>query len=752
MPRILVVEDDKYLNKLICDQLLLAEFEVESCLDGESAWKTLQDQPAERSFDAILVDMLLPKMMGAELLTKINESDQFGNLKKYAMSGIYKDPQEVDQISRLHGINSYWTKPFDLHALVSTISGRGDEDPANRWIKSGLLTQTPIEKVFFDAYGAGFTGKLIISTSDRERRVFFYNGHPVGAESSAIPESFGESLVELGYVTAEQRLEASKKMVERKSFLGETLVDLGYIEKDQLFKALRNHNQTLLLKCFFTRQGDYRFEALQELPSHIPLLEFNPFLIMLQAQKKLLSFEALSSLFQIRWESFASIQDRMGQVLPLLNLPAELMTAFSTLSGNHPLAHWYTAIDKSLGESALRALYLMESIGLLSWQNSAHRNVDLSAVPRMDFTTEFKSSPATIDDDAIMSEYMDILNKNFYQLLDIAEDADEKAIEEAYRKARFSRHPDRFGEALSGQSKRILDDILSRYDHAYQTLSNAESRRNYDSRNAKKASDSAADSKRYLAAQDLFRQAVKLLEAEKYARAKELFESAYSTWKPGVEYKLFALFAEFKEVFKPESQAKAVSVLQRMREITYAHSHTERGFILLGHGHRILGQLDAARDAYRRALEVNPAGEEAANALATLAADDHKAKRIRKSLKSAKPLLLKAAALLLTLTAAGVLYHYREALFPKDSDVSTLDSKTIEEIFPATEIRYKEHIAKITIKKGFLTDVPRSVLQSKCRQTIDKIGMFGIRQLFLSDEEEGLKVICQYENLQIVKK
>ncbi len=749
MKKILVVEDDKYLNKLICDQLLLHDFQVESALDGEAAWKILQENDPS-TFEAILVDMLLPKIMGADLLTRINESQKFGDLKKYAMSGIYKDASDLEQISALHGITRYWTKPLDLNSLVDEISGGTIEKKTA--LLRGQLTETPIEKVFFEAYNRAFTGKLHLRSQERSRRIYLFNGHPVGIDSTDITESFGDSLVQMGFVSAEQREEASQVMVERKSFLGETLVDLGFIQGDELFKALRQHTQNLLIKTFFTRQGEFEFEALEELPSHLPKLEFNPFLLMLQAQRRLIGFDALISLYELRWDQFPLLQERMIQVLPLLNLPKDILSLFSTLSGEVSLKQWMAPIDKSLREEIVRSLYLMESIGLLAWASSPETSVDASQVKRMDFSSEFKSQTSSVDDDALMSEYMDMLNKNFYELFGVAPDASEQDIENAYRRIRFDRHPDRFGEGLTGQSKRILDDMLSRMDHAYQTLINSEARQTYDSRVAKKASDSAADSKRFLAAQELYREAIRLLEAEKFSKAKELFERAHATWKTGVEYRLYALYAEFREVFKPESQAKAVSVLQKMRELAYAHSHSDRGFILLGNAHRILNQLDAARDAYRRALEVNPSSDEASNALASVAAEEHKAQRASRTIKSLRPMLFKIGSFVFLAIAGAVAWQFKDQFLNKDTTVSRLDPAMIDSILPVLDIRYKEQVAKITIKVGGLENMPQPVLRSKCSQILDKIGMYGAKQLFLLDEQNGLVAICNNEKVQIFKK
>jgi DNA-binding response OmpR family regulator len=104
MARILIVEDDKYLNKLITDRFILEGFEVQSVLDGESAWDLLsRAQGSEKPFDVLLSDMLLPRLMGAQLFAKAQEVQKTHPLRLIAMSGIYKNPAETDETEENQG-------------------------------------------------------------------------------------------------------------------------------------------------------------------------------------------------------------------------------------------------------------------------------------------------------------------------------------------------------------------------------------------------------------------------------------------------------------------------------------------------------------------------------------------------------------------------------------------------------------------------------------------------------------------------
>jgi DNA-binding response OmpR family regulator len=63
--RLLVVEDDAELCESLADVLRLSGYEVETAQDGESALARLRLDPPP---DAILLDLVLPRMSAEELL------------------------------------------------------------------------------------------------------------------------------------------------------------------------------------------------------------------------------------------------------------------------------------------------------------------------------------------------------------------------------------------------------------------------------------------------------------------------------------------------------------------------------------------------------------------------------------------------------------------------------------------------------------------------------------------------------------
>ena len=65
--RILLVEDDKSLARVIRDYWAMANFDVTACEDGVIALDIFKSRP----FDICIVDVMLPKMDGYTLVEKI---------------------------------------------------------------------------------------------------------------------------------------------------------------------------------------------------------------------------------------------------------------------------------------------------------------------------------------------------------------------------------------------------------------------------------------------------------------------------------------------------------------------------------------------------------------------------------------------------------------------------------------------------------------------------------------------------------
>lgn len=111
--RILVVEDEKNLNRIITKRLEKAGYSVDSCFNGEEAL----DYIAAGEFDAVILDIMMPKMDGITVLKSMRAS---GNRTPVLL--LTARDSVADRVGGLDaGAEDYLVKPFAFEELLARI-------------------------------------------------------------------------------------------------------------------------------------------------------------------------------------------------------------------------------------------------------------------------------------------------------------------------------------------------------------------------------------------------------------------------------------------------------------------------------------------------------------------------------------------------------------------------------------------------------------------------------------------------------
>ena len=115
MNRILIVEDEEHLASGLRFNLEADGFEVETAYDGEAALLILEN----RTFDAIVLDVMMPKMNGFEVARTLREAENFTPILMLTALG---KPEDV--LSGFEsGADDYLPKPFDLNIFLARVNG-----------------------------------------------------------------------------------------------------------------------------------------------------------------------------------------------------------------------------------------------------------------------------------------------------------------------------------------------------------------------------------------------------------------------------------------------------------------------------------------------------------------------------------------------------------------------------------------------------------------------------------------------------
>ncbi|MBE6673970.1 MAG: response regulator transcription factor [Ruminococcaceae bacterium] len=140
MIRILVVEDERDLNRFVSLSLRNNGYEVVCAFDGKEGLEKAENE----RFDLILTDIMMPKMDGYELCESIRSFQP--DVPIVFMTA--KD----DKISKLTGyslgVDDYVVKPFDMDILLMKIGAilRRAKIKSDKELKIGNLTMNTEER------------------------------------------------------------------------------------------------------------------------------------------------------------------------------------------------------------------------------------------------------------------------------------------------------------------------------------------------------------------------------------------------------------------------------------------------------------------------------------------------------------------------------------------------------------------------------------------------------------------------------
>jgi len=122
---VLVADDEPHIGRIIKMKLEQGPFKVSLAYDGEEALALLD---SDDQVDLALLDLMMPKLSGLDVLRKIREQERFKSLPCIILTAGGDAKHERDALAL--GATHFLTKPFSpkkLYALVARLTGAPDE-------------------------------------------------------------------------------------------------------------------------------------------------------------------------------------------------------------------------------------------------------------------------------------------------------------------------------------------------------------------------------------------------------------------------------------------------------------------------------------------------------------------------------------------------------------------------------------------------------------------------------------------------
>ena len=216
---ILVVEDEQKIRSALRDFLEFHGFGVTEAVDGLEAQRVV----AEKRFDLILLDLMLPKISGEQLCTRWRRDGMQTPIIMLTAKG-----QEKEKVTGLNiGADDYITKPFALEELLARIKAvLRRTDPARAVGQSFKFADLDVDIAALKVTrtcacattGAGKGQEIEITT--REARIIQYfaaNPNRIISREELYKEVWDETMSDLGTRTTDMHIAKLRSKIEKNS-------------------------------------------------------------------------------------------------------------------------------------------------------------------------------------------------------------------------------------------------------------------------------------------------------------------------------------------------------------------------------------------------------------------------------------------------------------------------------------------------------------------------------------------------------
>ena len=145
MNKILIIEDDKNIQRLLALELRHKNYSVDSAYDGQQGIEIF----SKNSYDVVLLDLMLPKKSGKEVCQELRKLGDTPIIVITAKDSVLDKVELLDL-----GANDYICKPFAMEELLARIRvvTRNKENSNNKhfYIENEIKMDISAKKVFLN--------------------------------------------------------------------------------------------------------------------------------------------------------------------------------------------------------------------------------------------------------------------------------------------------------------------------------------------------------------------------------------------------------------------------------------------------------------------------------------------------------------------------------------------------------------------------------------------------------------------------
>jgi DNA-binding response OmpR family regulator len=155
--KILVVDDEADIRKMLCRLLAKAGYHVLEADRGVQALRIVKEQTP----DLIVLDAMLPEVHGFDIARRIKGSRRYGSIPIIMVSAVYRGWRYAEDLRGTLGVDDFIEKPFTLQDVLARIQKRlGANGPSVVPRGSDAEARTDVDTALHQAVEAYKGGRL----------------------------------------------------------------------------------------------------------------------------------------------------------------------------------------------------------------------------------------------------------------------------------------------------------------------------------------------------------------------------------------------------------------------------------------------------------------------------------------------------------------------------------------------------------------------------------------------------------------
>lgn len=595
---VLIVDDDRTFSESLKTAVTRSGFRCYNVYNPDDAlnYAKLQD------VHALIIDCMLPKMNGLELVKKLQEVLS-REVHLFLISGIFKDKQFINTSLKKTGAAHFLTKPFDIEKLIGYLenafqgpeSEQEDFNPLTRLYMERDTNTRRVIKLINNTEGlhnfdlpwvfkilmeGRATGHLNIACTNGDiAGVGFSKGKIVQVNIKNEASLLGLLLVEQGYLDRADLNDALEINNDNKR-IGQFLVESNLVSPHAISIVLKDQLIWRLKKLIADSQMELNFVKAEDIAT-IAEIDSNDFTnYLIETIENILRPEWLRTHYLALAQNMIKFNDNtpkeiknsrmfplVSRVLPNIQGLVERGTTLDEIISKNP----------TIEENILKMIHFFNIMGFIEFDN---------AQKSLNYSHQAKR---------LQKLEHELENKNYFERLGVSRSAKEADIRKAYFDLAKVLHPDKLSDSTPEQIKSLSEKVFEKIQVAYDNLKKPEKRDNY------LLELEAGQSEKFIEGDVLLDSAKGLLAKGQYLQARTHLQKAIKFNPNSPEIRIHSCWADLK-CAKKMSESLLADVDKRLNQVPIEARDSAPYYHTRGVFFKAAGNTEKARKYFHTAL------------------------------------------------------------------------------------------------------------------------------------------------------